>query len=101
MKPPAIVLVVTLRWTFLKSAAWKGAPGGKRRSQNPVRQSAALALGEMNAYAAIPWLKQALNDSPEVAFGAAKALTKLGDSSGRDVLIAVMAGERVRTRPVS
>lgn len=59
-----------------------------------VRQSAALALGEMNAYAAIPWLKQALNDSPEVAFGAAKALTKLGDSSGRDVLIAVMAGER-------
>jgi len=59
-----------------------------------VRQSAALALGEMNAYVAIPWLKQALNDSPEVAFGAAKALTKLGDPSGRDVLIAVMAGER-------
>ena len=59
-----------------------------------VRQSAALALGEMSAYAAIPWLKQALNDSPEVAFGAAKALTKLGDSSGRDVLISVMAGER-------
>lgn len=59
-----------------------------------VRQSAALALGEMNAHAAIPWLKQALGDSPEVAFGAAKALTKLGDSSGRDVLIAVMAGER-------
>jgi HEAT repeat protein len=59
-----------------------------------VRQSAALALGEMQAYAAIPWLKQALNDTPEVAFGAAKALTKLGDSSGRDVLIAIMAGER-------
>ena len=74
--------------------AVKRAEGALQDNDPLVRQSAALALGEMQAYAAIPWLKQALNDTPEVAFGAAKALTKLGDSSGRDVLIAVMAGER-------
>jgi HEAT repeat protein len=74
--------------------AVKRAEGALQDNDPLVRQSAALALGEMQAYAAIPWLKQALNDTPEVAFGAAKALTKLGDSSGRDVLIAIMAGER-------
>jgi HEAT repeat protein len=74
--------------------AVKRAENALQDSDPLVRQSAALALGEMHADASIPWLKQALNDSPEVAFGAAKALTKLGDSSGRDVLIAVMAGER-------
>lgn len=91
------------RQTGMAALAAIGEPNAEavKRAENAlqdpdpqVRQSAALALGEMNAYAAIPWLKQALGDSPEVAFGAAKALTKLGDSSGRDVLIAVLAGER-------
>lgn len=59
-----------------------------------VRRSGALALGELKAYPAIPSLKQALDDSPEVSFAAAKALTQLGDTSGRDILIAVLAGKR-------
>ncbi len=59
-----------------------------------VRQAAALTLGQLKAKDAIPALQQALSDSPEVAFAAAKALTEVGDPSGRDVLIAVLAGER-------
>lgn len=59
-----------------------------------VRQAAALALGELNAADAIPALKKSLVDTPEVAFAAAKSLTKLGDPSGRDVVVAVLAGER-------
>jgi HEAT repeat protein len=59
-----------------------------------VRQDAALALGQMKATSAIPDLKAALGDHSEVAFAAAKALTELGDPSGRDTLIAVLAGTR-------
>jgi HEAT repeat protein len=59
-----------------------------------IRRSAAIALGELKAHSALADLKQALNDTPEVSFAAAKALTRLGDTSGRDVMIAVLAGER-------
>ncbi len=59
-----------------------------------IRRSAALALGELKAHSALGDLKQALNDTPEVSFAAAKSLTQLGDTSGRDVMIAVLAGER-------
>jgi HEAT repeat protein len=62
-----------------------------------VRQQAALALGEMKATSAIPALQAALDDHGEVAFAAAKSLTQLGDSSGRDMLIAVLAGDRKAT----
>jgi HEAT repeat protein len=62
-----------------------------------VRQSAALALGQMKAKEAIPYLKKALDDTGEVAFAAAKALTDIGDPSGRDMLIEVLAGERKDT----
>jgi len=62
-----------------------------------VRRAAALALGDMKATSAIEELKQALDDSPEVAFAAAKALTQLGDAGGRDVLVAVMVGEKKET----
>jgi HEAT repeat protein len=58
-----------------------------------VRQQAALALGQMKAVDAVPALKEALGDRGEVAFAAAKALTELGDPSGRDMLIAVLAGD--------
>ena len=64
-----------------------------------VRQSAALALGQMKANNAVPALKQALNDNGEVAFAAAKALAEMGDSSGRDVLVTVLAGERKDISP--
>ncbi len=60
-----------------------------------VRRTAALTLGELHAHSALPALKEALDDdSPEVSFAAAKALTQLGDTSGRDILIEVLAGER-------
>jgi HEAT repeat protein len=59
-----------------------------------VRQSAALALGKIGDKDAIPYLRKALDDTSEVAFAAAKALEDLGDTSGRGVLIAVLAGER-------
>jgi HEAT repeat protein len=59
-----------------------------------IRRSAAITLGELKACSALPNLKEALNDTPEVSFAAAKALTELGDTSGRDILIAVLAGDR-------
>jgi HEAT repeat protein len=60
-----------------------------------VRRSAAIALGELQAKSSIPELKAALDDdSLEVSFAAAKALTQLGDTAGRDVLIQVLEGER-------
>ncbi|MDP9169580.1 MAG: HEAT repeat domain-containing protein [Acidobacteriota bacterium] len=59
-----------------------------------IRQSAALTLGELGAKDAIPALQAALDDTPEVAFAAAKALTAVGGPGGRDVLVAVLAGER-------
>lgn len=62
-----------------------------------VRCAAALALGNLQAESAIPDLRQALDDTAEVSFAAAKALTQLGDSAGREVLIAVLSGERKDT----
>jgi HEAT repeat protein len=59
-----------------------------------VRQSAALALGAMKAHSAAHRLEQALDDTPEVAFAAAKALTEIGDDSGQALLVAVLSGER-------
>src|SRR5437868_14076754 len=62
-----------------------------------VRQAAALALGQMKTPQAILYLKQALGDTGEVAFAAAKSLVDLGDPSGREMLLAVLAGERKDT----
>ncbi len=62
-----------------------------------VRQAAALALGRMKAKQAIPALEEALNDSGEVAFAAAKSLTDMGETSGREMLVAVLAGDRKDT----
>ena len=59
-----------------------------------VRRAAALTLGNLKAKSAIPDLQRALDDTPEVSFAAAKALTQLGDASGRDILMAVLSGER-------
>jgi HEAT repeat protein len=63
-----------------------------------VRQTAAVALGEMKSPDAIPALKAALDDNPEVSFTVAKALWVLGDAdSSRDIFQAVLAGERKDT----
>jgi HEAT repeat protein len=74
--------------------AVKRAEAALKDKDTQVRQTAALALGELNSAGAIPALQAALDDSPEVAFAAAKSLTKLGDPGGRDMLVAVLAGER-------
>ncbi|HVW08359.1 MAG TPA: HEAT repeat domain-containing protein [Bryobacteraceae bacterium] len=62
-----------------------------------VRCQAALALGDLKATSAIPDLKRALDDTPEVSFAAAKALTAMGDPSGVSILVAVLAGKRKDT----
>jgi len=60
-----------------------------------VRQAAVAALGEMKSRASIPKLQQALDDdTPEVSFTAAKALWEMGDRTGRDVFLEILAGER-------
>jgi len=58
------------------------------------RQSAAATLGQMGSQDAIPYLKNALEDKPEVAFTAARALWNLGDQTGRTIFQEVLEGER-------
>ena len=60
----------------------------------PNRQEAAATLGQMGSQDAIPYLKNALEDKPEVAFTAAKALWNLGDTTGRTIFQEVLEGER-------
>lgn len=63
-----------------------------------VRQEAAAALGEMGSKDAIPFLKAALDDGPEVSFTAAKSLWTLGDESdSREIFVEVLEGERKDT----
>lgn len=63
--------------------------------QDPqVRAAAATAMGEMHARQAIGSLREMMTDRGEVAFAAAKALTDMGDTGGREFFVAVIAGER-------
>lgn len=62
-----------------------------------VRQVACLTLGDMKSQEAIPYLRAALDDSPEIAFTAAKALWALGDTSSRWIFQQVLEGERKDT----
>jgi len=63
-----------------------------------VRQTAAATLGEMKSPDAIPYLKAALEDSPEVSFTAAKSLWQLGAADGtREFFQEVLEGERKDT----
>lgn len=60
-----------------------------------VRVQAAALLAQMNDTTAVPKIKPLLKDkSPEVMFAAARALSQLGDPSGRDILVEVLAGDR-------
>jgi HEAT repeat protein len=59
-----------------------------------VRQTAAATLGQAGDKEAIPYLKAALKDEPEVSFTAAKALWDLGDRSGQDIFEEVIEGQR-------
>jgi HEAT repeat protein len=58
------------------------------------RQTAAATLGQMGSQDAIPYLKNALEDKPEVAFTAARALWNLGDTTGRTIFQEVLQGDR-------
>src|ERR1041385_2430346 len=63
-----------------------------------VRQTSVATLGEMGAKDAIPQLKSALDDGPEVSFTAAKALWALGDpDSSREIFQEVIEGVRTDT----
>jgi len=63
-----------------------------------TRQAACSTLGEMKSRASIPKLKEALDDkAPEVVFAAARALYNMGDPAGRNVLIAVLEGDRANS----
>jgi HEAT repeat protein len=62
-----------------------------------VRRAGAMVLGELKARSAIAELTGALDDSPEVALAAAESLTTLGDPKGREILAAVIAGDRSDT----
>ena len=62
-----------------------------------VRPTTAATLGEMGSKDAIPSLKAALDDKPEVSFTAARSLWKLGDTSAREIFQQVIAGERKDT----
>lgn len=60
-----------------------------------VRVAVIASLLDLKDKDTEPTLREALSDKvPEVGFAAARALASLGDEKGRDVLIAVLAGER-------
>jgi HEAT repeat protein len=63
--------------------------------ESSVRQAAVVTLGELKSRRSIPKLRQALDDNAdEVSFSAARVLWDMRDTSGRLVLIEVLAGER-------
>ena len=60
-----------------------------------VRTAAALAAGLSRDRTLEPNLRSLLNDKePQVAFTAAMTLSKMGDHTGDDILVAVVDGER-------
>ncbi len=72
--------------------------GGAMHDKSPlVRQTVAAVFGELKAPDSIPYLHDALNDTPEVGFTAARALFAMGDQQGREFLQEVLTGERKDT----
>ena len=60
-----------------------------------MRTAAALAAGESKDRNLVTSLRTLLDDKePQVAFTAANTLWKMGDTSGEDILVSVVAGER-------
>jgi len=51
-----------------------------------VRQAAAMSLGDLKARAAIPKLKAAMENDPQVSFAAARSLWLMGDRSGKNII---------------
>ena len=64
-----------------------------------VRTAAATALGDMNARASIPKLKEALDDKEaSVALAAAHALNLMHDDSAYEVYYEILSGDRKASR---
>ena len=88
----AVIAMGVLRPQQMVLAALENALDDKDSS---VREAACISLGQMNAHAAIPKLQMELADAvPEVVFAAAKALYGMGDSTGRQVLSAILLGDQ-------
>jgi len=69
--------------------------GGLKDKDSPVRQAAADVLGTMKSRGSIPKLRVALDDnSAVVRFAAARALWAMGDRTGQDFFLEVLAGDR-------
>ncbi|HUS07532.1 MAG TPA: HEAT repeat domain-containing protein [Bryobacteraceae bacterium] len=68
---------------------------GLSDKSSEVRQAAAAVLGDVKSRSSIPKLTAALDDeAAEVSFTAARSLWNMGDLSGRDIFMEVLAGER-------
>jgi HEAT repeat protein len=68
---------------------------GLNDKDSPVRQAAADVLGTMKSRGSIPKLRVALDDnSAVVRFAAAQALWAMGDRTGQDFFLEVLAGDR-------
>jgi HEAT repeat protein len=59
-----------------------------------VRQAAVTSLGELKARAAIPKLKTAMENDPQVSFAAARSLWLMGDHSGKDLIMDVASSQQ-------
>ena len=92
--------------TRIQALAALGLLGNNPRSQKlieagmldpdvDVRTAAVLAAGQTGSPSITSAMRRLLNDKePQVAFGAALSLWKMGDHSGEDILMAVIDGER-------
>ena len=81
--------------TIRSARATKMVEAALSDKDHSVRLAAVIALADRNSRAEIPKLKTALDDdAAEISFTAAQALWQMGDRSGRDLLVAVLAGER-------
>jgi HEAT repeat protein len=87
--------ILAMGWLRPQVRAVKLIEGGLTDKDTGVREAACATLGEIKSRESIPKLQKALGDpSPEVIFAAAKALYNMGDSTGREVIIAVLLGEQ-------
>jgi HEAT repeats len=69
--------------------------GALADKEENIRVLAATSIGDIKARSAIPWLREALDDSSaQVSFSAAQALWKMGDRSGRDIFYEILERER-------
>jgi HEAT repeat protein len=73
--------------------------GGLTDKDSQVRKAAVDVLGTMKSRGSIPKLRAALDDnSTVVSFAAARSLWAMGDTSGQDLFMEVLDGDRKASR---